>query len=136
MSAAELARLHAAAFEMPRPWSETEIADLLASPFCFLLHEPDGFLIGRVVAGEAELLTVAVLPAAQGQGKGHRLVLGFLAEALRRGADAAFLEVAETNLAARAVYARVGFVQTGRRRGYYHAADGALVDALVMLRKV
>jgi ribosomal-protein-alanine N-acetyltransferase len=134
--AAELARLHAAAFVMPRPWSKAEIADLLAGPLCFLVQEPVGFLIGRVVAGEAELLTVAVWPAAQGRGIGGRLVQGFLAEARAREAVMAFLEVAETNHAARAVYAKAGFDQTGRRRGYYHTAAGAAVDALVLERKL
>jgi ribosomal-protein-alanine N-acetyltransferase len=46
------------------------------------------------------------------------------------------LEVAETNGAARAVYAQAGFTQTGRRRGYYRGADGAAVDALVLVRKL
>lgn len=135
MSAA-LARLHSAAFVMPRPWSATEIAELLASPLCFLIEAPDGFLIGRVVAGEAELLTVAVRPLAQGRGIGGRLVQSFVDEARLRGADTAFLEVAETNAAARLVYARSRFYQTGRRRGYYHAADGTAVDALVLMRKI
>ena len=131
-----MASIHKQAFTMPRPWSETEIADLLQSPLCFALHEPDSFVLGRVVAGEAELLTVAVRPAAQGNGIGLRLVQGFLTEVARRGADSAFLEVAQSNLAARAVYAKAGFQPAGRRRGYYHAADGTPVDALVMLRKV
>ena len=136
MSAAELARLHAAAFLMPRPWSGAEIADLLASPLVFLLQEPDGFLMGRVVAGEAELLTLAVVPVAQGRGIGRALVQGFLDEAGRRGAETAFLEVAETNLAARAVYAQAGFSEAGRRHGYYQVPDGPAVDALVLLRKL
>lgn len=131
-----MALIHGQAFTMPRPWSEAEIADLLASPLCFVLHEPDGFIMGRVVAGEAELLTVAVRPAAHGRGIGLRLVQGFLAEVIRRRADSAFLEVAESNLAAQAVYAKAGFLPTGRRCSYYHAADGTAVDALVMLRKI
>ncbi len=131
-----MALIHGAAFEVPRPWSEGEIADLLAQPLCFVLTEAEGFLMGRVVAGEAELLTVAVRPAAQGQGAGLRLVQGFLGECAARRADTAFLEVAETNLAARAVYARAGFVQTGRRRGYYPLPTGGAVDALVLTRAV
>ena len=146
-----MAFIHKAAFQVPRPWSEGEIADLLAQPLCFVLTEAEGFLIGRVVAGEAELLTVAVLPDRQGRGIGLRLVQGFLVEAALRGADSAFLEVAEDNLAARAVYARAGFGQAGfgqagfgqagfgqagsgqagRRRGYYGA-----VDALVMIHRM
>lgn len=128
--------MHGAAFVMPRPWSEAEIADLLASPLCFVLDEPQGFVMGRVVAGEAELLTIAVDPMAQGQGVGTRLMARFLDELDRRGAEAVFLEVAETNAAARALYARAGFAVTGRRRGYYHAPDGAAVDAVVMGRRV
>jgi ribosomal-protein-alanine N-acetyltransferase len=132
----EFARLHRAAFVMPRPWSDAEIADLLASPLVFALHEAGGFLMGRVVAGEAELLTVAVEPGCQGQGIGGRLVQRFLAEAGARAADTAFLEVAETNAAAIAVYNRAGFAVTGRRRDYYHDPAGHAIDALVMLRKI
>jgi ribosomal-protein-alanine N-acetyltransferase len=132
---AEMARLHAAAFVMPRPWSEAEIAALLESPFCFVLHEPQGFVMGRVVAGEAELLTVAVDPVAQGQGVGTRLIQRFLDELDRRGAEEVFLEVAEPNAVARALYARAGFAVTGRRRGYYHGPDGVAVDAVVMARR-
>ena len=133
---AGLARLHAAAFVMPRPWSAAEIAELLGNPMCFLVSVPAGFLIGRVVAGEAEVLTVAVDPVAQGRGIGLGLVRGFLAEAAARGADSAFLEVADTNLAARAVYGRAGFAVTGCRRGYYAVTGGRAVDALAMTRKI
>ena len=54
------------------------------------------------------------------------------AAALRRGAATAFLEVAEPNLAARALYARSGFHEAGRRRGYYRDPAGRAVDALVL----
>lgn len=132
MTAAELATLHAACFTTPRPWSEAEIADLLASRFCFLIEAPAGFLIGREIAGEAELLTVAVDPAVRRQGLGRRLLAGFAAEARARGAETAFLEVAEDNTAARALYAAAGWRGSGRRRGYYHSPDGQAVDALVL----
>lgn len=131
-----MALIHSAAFEVPRPWSEAEIADLLAQPVCFALTEAEGFVIGRVVAGEGELLTIAVQPAAQGHGVGLRLMRGFVAACAEHGAETVFLEVAESNLAARAVYARAGFAQTGRRRDYYHLPDGRSVDALVMFRKL
>ena len=132
-----MARLHGAAFVTPRPWSEAEIADLLASPLCFvLLDEPQGFVMGRVVAGEAELLTIAVEPKAQGRGVGTRLMVRFLEELDWRGAEAVFLEVAETNAAARALYSGAGFAVTGRRRGYYHGPDGVAVDAIVMGRRM
>jgi ribosomal-protein-alanine N-acetyltransferase len=93
-----------------------------------------GFLLGRVVLDEAELLTIAVHPDVQGQGIGGALVAGFLAQAAARGARRAFLEVAEDNAAARALYARAGFVAVGRRRGYFRAPDGRRIDAVVMAR--
>ena len=130
-----MARLHGAAFQTPRPWSQAEIADLLASPFCFVVAEPQGFVMGRVVAGEAELLTIAVDPPAQGQGVGTRLMRRFLEELDQRGAEQVFLEVAETNAPARALYTKAGFVITGRRPGYYHGPKGVAVDAVVMGRR-
>ena len=130
-----MARLHGLSFTLPAPWSEADLAATLANPHSFALTRPTGFLLGRVVAGEAELLTVAVDPAARRQGTGRALVDAFLIEARTRGADAAFLEVAETNAAARAVYAAAGFAPTGRRKGYYRGA-GQVVDAVLMGRSL
>lgn len=134
MTAAEMAALHAASFTTPRPWSEAEITALLGDPLVFALTEPGGFLMGRAVAGEAELLTVAVAPSQRGTGIGTRLVRTFLAQARQRGAESAFLEVSEANSAARALYAACGFEIAGRRRNYYHAPDGSRQDALVLVR--
>jgi [ribosomal protein S18]-alanine N-acetyltransferase len=132
---AVLAALHARSFTTPRPWSEAEFADLLADPLAFLLVEGDaGFLLGRAVAGEAELLTIAVAPEARQRGLGRKLVSRFLYQARLRGSDTAFLEVAEDNLAARTLYTRAGFTEAGRRRGYYRTPAGHAVDALVLRR--
>lgn len=133
MTPAELAALHARVFTTPRPWSAAEFAALLADPLVFLLSEPAGFLLGRVVAGEAELLTLAVAPEARRQGTGARLVQEFLQESARRGAESAFLEVAAPNAAARALYAAAGFAETGRRRNYYRNAEGGAEDALILV---
>lgn len=131
-----MATLHAACFATPRPWSAVEITGLLTSPLCFLVFEPAGFLIGRVVAGEAELLTLAVDPKARQRGTGGRLVDMFVAEVQARGAESAFLEVSEANLPAQSLYARKGFVQKGRRPGYYHTPDGKRLDALLLVRPI
>ncbi|MBZ4690253.1 MAG: rimI [Cereibacter sp.] len=128
-----LAALHGRVFTVPRPWSAAEIAGLLDSAGVFLLTEPQGFLMGRAIAGEAELLTLAVAPEARRQGIGARLVAGFLTEARARQAESAFLEVAADNGAALALYDAAGFRQAGRRRGYYATAAGP-VDALVLSR--
>ena len=132
MTPDSLAALHAACFTSPRPWTAVEFADLLSNPFVFLLTEPGGFMMGRVIADEAEVLTIAVDPTLRQKGIGARLINRFLSESASRGAVSAFLEVAEGNTGARALYARSGFTESGRRRGYYHHPDGSPDDALVM----
>lgn len=129
---AELARIHAASFTTPRAWGQAEIDSLLASPHVFLLPALQGFLIGRAVAGEAELLTLAVDPAARRQGLGRRLLGDFLTRARAAGADRAFLEVSAENPAAIALYESAGFATAGQRRRYYHTPEGRAVDARVM----
>ncbi|MGL4278861.1 MAG: ribosomal protein S18-alanine N-acetyltransferase [Albidovulum sp.] len=133
---ATLAGIHAASFRNPRPWSADEIAAILSGTGTFLLTAPHGFLIGRAIAGEAELLTLAVAPDARRQGSGGRLLADFLAESARRGAESAFLEVAADNAAALALYRRHGFAEAGRRRGYYRDSPGEALDAIVMSRRL
>jgi ribosomal-protein-alanine N-acetyltransferase len=128
-----MAALHAACFELPPPWSAQELAVTQEGRFSFTLERPGGFLMGQVVAGEAELLTLAVDPHARRQGIGRALVAAFLAEAKARGGESAFLDVAEGNAAARALYLAMGFAETGRRRGYYRGA-GRAEDAILMGR--
>jgi len=135
MTPEALAALHAESFVTPRPWSAAEFAALMGSPGVFLLTEGSaGFLMGRALAGEAELLTVAVAPTARRKGIGARLMVRFLEEAQHRGAERAFLEVAAGNDAARALYAAAGFAEAGRRRGYYRNPHGHAEDALVLAR--
>jgi ribosomal-protein-alanine N-acetyltransferase len=129
---AALAALHAACFVTPRPWSEQEMAEVVATPHGFLLLEEGGFLIGRVIADEAELLTLAVAPALRRRGTARALVARFAAAAAERGATTAFLEVSEDNTAARALYAALGWQDAGRRRDYYVGPDGKRCDALVL----
>ena len=136
MTPAKMAALHARSFTTPRPWSEAEIDALLASPLVFALTRPGAFLLGRVVAGEAELLTIAVHPDQRRAGLGGALVDAFVTEARARGGESAFLEVAASNTAARALYANCGFAPAGRRRGYYHRPDGTSEDALVLVRSL
>lgn len=128
-----MARVHAASFTQPRPWSEAEIAAILADPLVLAVTESPGFLLGRVVAGEAEILTLAVDPAARGRGIGRRLVVRFADLARERGAETIFLEVAATNHTARVLYAKCGFLLRGSRKNYYRDAAGQHVDALVLV---
>jgi len=130
-----LATLHALSFRTPPPWSASDFAGLLADPLAFLLVEGDaGFLLGRAVAGEAELLTIAVAPEARRRGLGRTLVSRFLYQARLRQADRAFLEVSAQNPAAIALYESAGFARVGRRTGYYRTPEGTRIDALVLAR--
>lgn len=135
MTPESLAALHARTFRMPAPYSVADFTGFLADPLCFLLVEGDaGFLLGRAVAGEAELLTLAVAPEARRLGLGRRLVARFLYQSRLRGADRAFLEVAADNPAAIALYESSGFQRAGTRRGYYQSPEGQRIDALVLAR--
>lgn len=127
-----LAALHAEAFSAP--WDARAFADLLAQPGVLLRIEADGFILIRVVLDEAEILTLAVRPGARRQGLGRRLVERACVAAKDAGAETLFLEVAEDNAAARALYARAGFVEIGRRKAYYAGPDGRRIDALVLHR--
>ena len=136
MTPAAMAALHARCFTTPRPWTAAEFADLLAEPPVFATLAETGFALGRVVADEAELLTIAVAPEARRQGEGRALLDGFLRTARARGAETAFLEAAADNAAALALYRWSGFAEAGRRRGYYHSPGNPPVDALVMVKSL
>lgn len=130
-----LAALHASAFDdLPPPWTATAFAQLLDDPGVILALDPAqaprGFALGRRAGPEAEILTLAVHPDARRRGLGFHL-LGMLETALE-GAEEVFLEVAETNAAARALYARSGYHPVGLRRRYFRRATSPDVDALVL----
>ena len=131
---AALAALHAQAFAAP--WSACEFAELLSQPGVVAIAESDGFVLIRIVLDEAEILTLAVLPKARRQGLGRRLVEEAAVAATKGGAARLFLEVAEDNAPARALYDRAGFSQIGRRKAYYAQGDGSRTDALVMSRNL
>ena len=83
-----LAALHARCFKTPPPWSAADFAAFIADPLAFLLVEGDaGFLLGRTVAGEAEILTLAVAPEARQRGLGRKLLARFQYQAFLRGAE-------------------------------------------------
>ena len=88
-------------------YSETKVAALI------------GFLVARHLAPEWELENIVVAPGARRQGVGKRLLEALLTAAREVNSDAVFLEVRESNLAARGLYEKFGFCQTGRRKSYY-----------------
>jgi ribosomal-protein-alanine N-acetyltransferase len=129
-----LAGAHALSFDAP--WSAADLAALLDSPGVFALAARDGpavhgFILARAIAGEAEILTLAVDPDHRRRGLGQALLAAADIAARAAGAETLFLEVAADNPAAIGLYQTAGFEPAGRRRGYYARADGA-VDALVL----
>lgn len=133
MTPGEMAALHKAAFLNETPWSEKSFAELVESPHVSAFARTEGFALTRTVAGESELLTLAVHPDHQRQGIAKDLMNVWLRFA-RNHAETAFLEVAEDNLAARALYQSLGFAQNGLRKGYYARKNGYPVDAVLMSR--
>lgn len=118
----------------PDPWSEQGLAESLQPPHGGGLVAESargivGYLITREVGGSGEILNLAIAPGLRRQGVGQGLLGAGLADLADRGAQEVFLEVRESNHAARELYARAGFRVVGARRGYYRSPSE---DALVM----
>jgi len=117
----------------PRPWTRRHFLDEMESPngFPLVALGPDGGVAGylclRLVLDEAEILDVAVDESRRGGGVGRVLVQRALALCRERGAALVFLEVRVGNQAALALYRRLGFRETGRRKAYYENGDDALL---------
>ena len=123
-----MAAIHAAAFSGAEAWSRTVFSLQLALPNVVgLLHPSGGFILLRTVADEAEVLTLAVMPAVQDNGIGGALLREATTRLAALGVRTMFLEVSVANSAARHLYARNGFVETGRRPHYYSDNSDALV---------
>ena len=131
-----LAAVHAAAFD--HAWSAAEIAALIDGPggFALLVEDeaPAGFILCRAIAGEAEILTLAVDPALRRRGLARALVEAAAGAGEMAGAETMFLEVAHDNLPAIGLYEAAGFTRVGLRRGYYDRGPAPAADAIVMRR--
>lgn len=132
MTPSALAATYAKAFDDTRGWSADEFAALLAHPNTFLSGMEDSFVIIRVVADEAEILTIATDPAHRRQGHARSALVAGHAQAYSAGAAKIFLEVAADNTPAKALYAALGYKQVGHRPAYYRRRDQAPVAALIL----
>lgn len=144
-----LAKRHSAALsvlhreDFSRPWSGNEFADLLeqSTVFGFAAFEegkgkagPVGFVLARLAAGEAEILTIAVARGHRRQGLGRQMMDAVLRRLHSARAEALFLEVDATNLPALALYRNLGFREVGERPAYYQGPGNSRSNALIMRR--
>jgi len=123
-----LAHIHALAFPAGERWGADAFALQLGLPGAFGWIDPSGgMVLARVAADEAEILTLAVIPARRRHGIGRALLRRAIAAAAQRGAASMFLEVAADNAAALGLYRGLGFRDVGRRARYYPGGGDALV---------
>jgi ribosomal-protein-alanine N-acetyltransferase len=126
-----LAALHATAFTGDEAWDADAMAELLEGLGCYALWVPgQGFIMARAIAGEAEVMTIAVAPGFRRQGLGAALMRGAIQVAKAYGAETIFLEAAENNNAALQLYHLLGFEKAGIRRRYYSDGTDALLLSL------
>lgn len=117
------------------PWSQRDFEDCVTSDTTFLIAETEdgtgvaGYVVAIDAADEGEILNLAVAPGGRRRGLGRALVEDVLTELHERGARNIYLEVRESNAAARALYAAHGFREVGRRPGYYRRP---VEDAIVL----
>jgi [ribosomal protein S18]-alanine N-acetyltransferase len=130
-----MAALHATAFH--RGWSEHEFEQLLLdrnvlAHRALLGGKLTGFILSRIVIGEAEILSIAVNRSRRGRGIGRKLLDLHLRRLAGLAVRTVFLEVEQGNVPALRLYQRAGFHKVGHREGYYRAEQGA--GALVLRR--
>lgn len=124
-----IANLHAKCFP-DKPWSASDFADLKKSG-CEIIASDNGFIVWRVVADEAEIISIGVAPDARRQGIAGAMILLMEQELKKHSVHNVFLEVSEVNVPAKKLYEKYGFVPTGKRPKYY---DG--IDAIIMTKDI
>lgn len=124
-----LANLHKLCFPN-KPWSADDFADLKKSG-CDIMASEHGFVVWRVVADEAEIITIGVHPDARRGGIADAMLTLVESDVKKRGGKKIFLEVAENNVPARALYEHNGYVQVGVRPKYYDGTDAILMEKIL-----
>ncbi len=137
---AAVSTLHGQRFA--RAWSDGEFHALLSQDTVlgFVANRESrlsgrslaGFVLAREVAGEAEILSIAVSAKMSGQGIGWRLMQAAIRDIKQRGGESIFLEVDEGNGPAIGLYKRLRFSKVAERKAYYKDAEGRTSTALVM----
>ncbi len=136
MTPFEMATLHLLSGIHTRPWSEIEYKNLLDRNTSRFFHTENGFLIGRVIDQDAEILNVIIHPDYRRLGKASKLIGMFEKEAKDAGSSRCFLEVAESNSSAIKLYSALGYLKVGQRNNYYKFVDGRKDDAAILSKEI
>lgn len=119
----------------PHPWTRGNFSDALKCSYRCMVEEIEQEIVSYAVLmpvlDEAELLTIAVAKNQQRKGLGKAMLQAQVSWARTQNMRKIFLEVRVTNLSAIALYRSLGFVDIGKRHGYYPSAQGR-EDALLM----
>lgn len=134
MTPRQMAALHARA--STSPWSVESFASQAEQPGALIASDEHAFALGRAILDEAELLQIATDPDHQRQGHAKQVLMAFEQAAKAKGCTRAFLEVAQSNDPAQALYTTCGWKTDGRRNGYYKRSDGGWEDALLMSKEL
>ena len=121
------------------PWSKSSFEDCFKNrlmDFLVATCENDkgeictaGYIVTLTLPPECEILNIAVSPKFRRQGIAEKLISYVAERAAEQGCDKLMLEVRDSNLAARALYEKLGFYSVGRRKGYY---SNPVEDAILM----
>ena len=136
MTPFEMSKLHLLSGSLTRPWSESEYKNLLATDTIRFFYVENGFLVGRLVGSDAEILNVIVHPKYRRLGKARYLIVKFEAEAKSVGASRCFLEVAESNGQANKLYQSLSYLNVGQRKNYYKFVDGRKDNASILAKEI
>jgi len=132
----DMANLHLMSGLITRPWTGSEYKKLLESETSRFFCVENGFLIGRILGEEAEILNVIVHPNFRRLGKAKHLICKFEKEARNAGSTKCFLEVAESNVSANKLYSDLGYILVGRRENYYDFFDGSKDNASILSKEI
>ena len=136
MTPSELAKLHLLSGSLTRPWSESEYKILLSTDTIRFFYVENGFLVGRLIGPDAEILNVIVHPKYRRLGKARYLIDKFEKEAKEEGSSKCFLEVAESNSRANKLYQSLNYLSVGKRKNYYEFVDGRKDNASILAKEI
>ena len=136
MTPFEMAKIHLLSGSLTRPWSESEYKILLSTDTIRFFYVENGFLVGRLIGPDAEILNVIVHPKYRRLGKARYLIDKFEKEAKEEGSSKCFLEVAESNSRANKLYQSLNYLSVGKRKNYYEFVDGRKDNASILAKEI